>query len=64
MLCKPYKINELSYSIIEKLRFLQFRDLNEYLGFVIFVSVLVMKNWRLYRIFNNKGMKYIVRFNN
>ena len=30
------------------------------MGDVIYISALVVKNWRLYRIFNNRGMKIIV----
>ena len=33
-----------------------------YLGEAIFITVLLMKNWRIYRIFYNKRLRNIVRF--
>ena len=31
-----------------------------YLGEAIFLAITIAKNWRIYRIFNNKSLKMIV----
>lgn len=33
-----------------------------YIGEAIFITTLIMKNWRIYRIFHNKQLRKIVSY--
>ena len=47
----------LQYCIIRQFKFWMY-----YLGEAIFITTLLLKNWRIYRIFYNKRLRNIVRF--
>ena len=40
--------------------FMQFKMWLYFLGEAIFLATLIVKNWRIYCIFNNKSLKMIV----
>ena len=35
-----------------------------YIGEGVFLAALIMKNWRIYRLFHNKSMKRLVSLKN